>query len=87
MVDTRLLDIDKLAVLDERSGWRDVDKPRVTELTNIFIGGQWGLTCGSDITVLQTTTLDQDRSPLNTLWCMFPKFVRGTFWRHSLLRL
>ena len=60
MIKADFLSIEKLAVKDDKSGWRDADSGRVGALTSVFIGGQWGLTCGSEISVLEATNLDQD---------------------------
>ena len=69
MIKAEYLDIDKLAVKDEKSGWRELDRGRVSALTTIFLGGQWGLTCGSEISVLETTNLNQDHHQIILSLC------------------
>ena len=39
----------------DQTGWRDIDDGRVAELYDDFLGGKWGLTVTSDISVLERT--------------------------------
>ena len=67
--------IKKLAVREEQSGWRQKDDQRIAELKKDFLGGKYGLTVASDITILERTNLEEDHALLDHNSDASPKIV------------